>query len=63
MKYWIAVAIYALLACTQTLSAQIVGFEANPLISKNNQNFLRSQAAVVQITSQAIEGAPSARLR
>jgi S1-C subfamily serine protease len=62
MKYWIAVAIYALLACTQTLSAQIVGFEANPLISKNNQNFLRSQAAVVQITSQAIEGAPSARV-
>jgi serine protease Do len=61
MKHWIVIVVTAFSVFTQTLLAQIVGTDINSLVSKNNQNFLRTQAAVVQITSQAIEDAPSAR--
>lgn len=61
MKTYVVIAYVALTVFFQQTLAQTATAEINPLVFKNNQNFQRSQAAVVQITSHAIEDAPSAR--
>jgi S1-C subfamily serine protease len=56
---WIAFAAFTFLVHPLVSFSQTV--EPNLSVFKNNQNFQRSQSAVVQITSKAIEDAPSAR--
>lgn len=61
MRTYLAIYFVAFTLFFQQSWAQTNTKEINPLVFKNNQNLQRSQAAVVQITSQAIEDAPSAR--
>lgn len=61
MKNYVVIAFFAISVFFQQTPAQTATPEINPQVFQNNKNFQRSQASVVQITSQAIEDAPSAR--